>query len=198
MKWKRIAFVLMGLFLATGVVLGNTLPAFADDHAHITITANPLFLSITNTPNTWTMNDLVNHKAVHTGTTYYSNPLGDTTAPPATVNDSSCRFTVTCSTNATTCDLTVTVGNFSGGGLAMTNSNAGTNGATEFGAYSWYSGMTYSSKVIAKDTGSTAMYTTGLAADATLKWGIEILTRTDAVTSGGASTSTATITATEH
>ena len=194
MKWR----ILASLVLVVGVMLGMSATVFADDHAHITITANPLFLSITNTPNTWTMNGLVNNKAVHTDTVYYSNPLGDTTAPPATVNDSSCRFTVTCSTNATTCDLTVIVGNFSGGGLAMTNSNDGSNGATTFGAYSWYSGMTYSNKVIAKDAGSTALYTTGLAADATLKWGMEIETRTDAATSGAASTSTATITATEH
>jgi len=197
MKIRKFVFVLGGFALAVVMILGATLPVFAADFANITITANPLFLSITNTPNTWTMNGLVNGKAVRIDTVYYSNPLGDTTAP-ATVNDSSCRFTVTCSTNATTCDLTVNVGNFSGGGLVMTNSNDGSNGATTFGAYSWYSGMTYSNKVIAKDTGSTAMYTTGLAADATLKWGMEIETRTDAVTAGGVSTSIATITATEH
>jgi len=198
MKIRKFVFVLGGFALAVVMILGATLPVFAADFANITITANPLFLSITNTPNTWTMNGLVNGKAVRNASVYYSNPLGDTTAPPATVNDSSCRFTVNCSTGATTCDLTVNVGNFSGGGLVMTNSNDGSNGATTFGAYSWYSGMTYSNKVIAKDTGSTAMYTTGLAADATLKWGMEIKTRTDAVTAGGVSTSIATITATEH
>jgi hypothetical protein len=194
MKWR----ILASLVLVVGVMLGMSATVFADDHAHITITATPLYLCITNSPNTWTMNDLVNHKAVHTDTVYYSNPLGDTTAPPSTVNDSSCRFTVTCCVNATTVDLTVNVGNFSGGDFDMTNSNDGSNGATTFDAYSWYSGMTYSGKVIAKDTGSTAMYTTGLAASSTLKWGMEIETRTDAATGGNPSTATATITATEH
>ncbi len=77
----------------------------------------------------------------------------------------------------------------------MTNSDAGTNGATNFGAYSWHSGMTYSGKVVAKTTGS-ANLKSSLAATTNLKWGMEILTQTGAWTGGTSSTATITITMT--
>ncbi len=77
----------------------------------------------------------------------------------------------------------------------MTNSDAGTNGAGVFGAYSWYDGMTYSSKVVAQTTGSDNL-TDNLAANTDLNWGMEILTQTNAWTGGASSDATITITVT--
>lgn len=127
-------------------------------------------------------------------TTYYANPLGDTTPPSATVVDDECTFTIT-NPSSVAIDITVTWGSFTGGGADMTNSDDGTNGATTYGAYSWFSGDLYSSKVIIKSSGSS-VGKDALAATADIKWGAEILTRTDAWTGGTSSTSTLTVTAT--
>jgi len=180
--------------------------AFAASSVGVTVTADPLFLSITNLPTTWTINGLgggTESGQIAVNTTYYANPIpnaDDTTPPSATVLGTECYFEVTNAAGAETCDLTVTWGAFTGGGADMTNSDLGTNDTTKYGAYCWYSGMTTyaSSKVPVKTSASTKMYTTGLAAAGTLKWGVEIKTRTNDWTGGTASTSTLTITATAH
>jgi hypothetical protein len=151
-------------------------------------------IAVTNSPSTWTINGITGKGTLATNTTYYSNPLGDTTAPSATVDDSECYFTVTNDSSTVPLDLYVTMGNFSGGD-AMTNSNTGSNGATAFGAYTWYDGMTYSNKVIAKTASSSLLYNEWTGA--TLKWGMELKTRTNAWTTAANSTATVTITAVE-
>ena len=187
------------ILLAVVLALTPVSSLLAASSADVTVTATPLFLSITNTPDTWTINGITGPGTIKPNTTYYAKGgVNETTAPSATVLGTECYFTVTCSTGATTCDLTVTWGDFTGGGANMANSNLGTNGATEYGAHCWYEGMTYASKVIVKSSGSDKMYTVGLAAGASLKWGVEILTQTNDWTSGVSSTSTLTITATEH
>jgi len=196
---KKMRRILVGVLSALALVLVSVVPAFADSSQNVTVTGAPLYLSISNTPSTWTINGITGSGLIEPDTTYYAKgSTNETTAPSATVLGTECYFTVTNGTGATTCDLTVTWGAFTGGGADMTNSDAGTNGATTYGAYCWYEGMTYTSKVIVKSTGSDEMYSTGLAADASLKWGVEIKTRTDAWTSGTSSTSTLTITATAH
>jgi hypothetical protein len=186
---KRLLFTLT-ILLALLCPVGEV---FAASSLNITITAIPTFISITNTPATWTINGITGNGFILPNTTYYSNPLGDTTAPAATVADGSCRFTVTNASSSIALDLTVTFGNFSSGD-ASTNSNTGSNGATTFGAYSWYSGMTYSSKVVAKTTGSSLLYDEW--SGSTLKWGAEIKTQSNAWGSGTPMTATMTITAT--
>ena len=166
--------------------------------ANLSVTANfalgASVIAITNDPSTWTINGITGSGYIDPNITYYSNPLGDLLSPGATVNDSVCYFTVTNSSSNVPLDLTVTFGNFSGGDT-MTNSNLGSNGATTFGVYAWYSGMTYSNKVIAKDTGSSVLYDEWTGS--TLKWGVEIKTRSDAWTNGNISTASMTITAIE-
>jgi len=190
---KTILAILLALALVV-VPIGSVSAASSQD---VTVTADPLFLSITNSPGTWTINGIGGGSGwINVNTTYYSNPLGDTTAPSATVLNTECYFTVTNAVGADTCDLTVTWGDFAGGSANMTNSNDGTNGVNTYGAYCWYEGMTYANKVIVKDSGSDKMYDAGLAAGSSLKWGVEIKTRTNAWTGGSASTSTLTITAT--
>lgn len=195
---KKVLGIVTLLAVVSTLVLPNI--ALAADHAHVTVTAQALFLSITNTPNTWTVNGIVGSGTVLVDTIYYSNPTGETTAPSATVLGGECQFNVSNHATGTPCDLTVDWGAFTGGDTTMTNSGTGANGANTFGAYSYYDGQTFANAVIAKDTGSYEMYnaSTGLAAGATLAWGLKIETRTDAWLGGGASTSTVTITATEH
>lgn len=191
--------ILVGILWAIVLLLVIAPPAFAASSQDVTVIAAPLYLSITNTPSTWTINGISGTGLINVDTTYYAKGgANETTPPSATVLDAECQFTVTNGTGATTCDLTVTSGAFTGGGADMTNSGTGSNGAATYGAYCWYSGMTYSSKVIAKASGSSEMYSVGLAAAASLKWGVEIKTRTTDWTSGTSSTATLTITATAH
>ena len=193
---------LIAILLALALTVVPAAGVFAASSQDVTVTADPLYLCITNTPNTWTINGLgggTESGKIKPNITYYANPItdgDDTTPPSATVVDSECNFTVTCCTGAVTCDLTVTWGAFTTGDADMTNSDAGTNGVDTYGAYCWYSGMLYANKVIVQTSGSAKMYDAGLAADASLKWGVEILTRTNDWTGGTSSTSTLTITAT--
>ena len=162
----------------------------------VTVTATPSYLGIGNAPGTWTLNGIGGGDSViEPATTYYSNPLGDTTAPSTTVLAGECRFTIT-NTSSVPTYVVIDISNFAGGSDEMTNSNGGTNGATSFGAFSWYEGMTYANKVVAQTTGSDNL-TDNLAANTDLKWGMEVLTQTDAWTGGTSSTATITITVTE-
>ena len=161
----------------------------------VTVTATPSFLGITNSPGNWILNGITGDSVIESATTYYANPLGDTAAPSATVLAGECRFTIT-NTSSVPTYVVIDIGDFTGGSDPMTNSDAGTNGAGVFGAFSWYEGMTYSSKVIAQTTGSDNL-TDNLAANTNLNWGMEVLTQTDAWTGGTSSTATITITVTE-
>ena len=193
--------LILGLVMVTALLAGIVTPAgFAlavENHAHVTVTGAPSFISITQVITTWTINDTpggAGNGFMEPSTTYYANPADDAGVPSDSVTDGQCYFTVTNASSTIPLTLTVNWGNFSGGD-AMTNSDTGSATATSFGAYSYCTGMTYSSgKVVAKVTGSSAMKTSWTTA--TLKWGLAISTRTDAWASGDAQTSTVTITAT--
>ena len=189
MKRLLISFVLAVALLA--VPIAGALAATDT----VTVTATPSYLGISNAPNTWTLNGITGNSVIESATTYYSNPGGDTTPPSATVAAGECRFTIT-NTSSVPTYVVIDIADFTGGSDPMTNSNAGTNGAGVFGAFSWYEGMTYSSKVIAQKTGSDNL-TDNLAAGDPLKWGMEILTQSDAWAGGTSSTATITITVTE-
>lgn len=192
MKDKKQKMVLVALAcLALTVVF--SIPAAATD---ITVTAAPTFIEFGSTPGAWTLNGITGSGYVGEGITYYSNPLGDTAAPSATVLDGECFFTWS---NNSSVNITVTVnwGAFTGGDADMTNSGSGSNGATSFGAYAWVSGQTYADKVIVAGSGSDSVYNT-TAAGEDKKWGAEIATRTDSFTGSSPSSSTLTITAVEY
>lgn len=192
---------LLGLVLALSIVSTLTVSSFAyaADHADVTVTAQALFLSITNTPDTWTINGIAGSGTLAVDTIYWSNPTGETTTPTiGGVTAGECYFNVTNHVSGTACDLTLTMGAFTGGDTTMTNSDsAGENGATTYGAFGYYEGLAMANKVVIKSTGSAKLYDSGLAAGASLNWGVQIETRTNAWTGGGASTATLTITATE-
>lgn len=192
MKRKIVLTVMLAMLLA---VLFSV-PVWGATSQDVTVTADPAYIAISNTPSTWTLNGITGDSTIAIDTVYYSNPLGDTTTPSTTVVDGECRFTIT-DTSDVNIDLTVTMSNFAGGDANMSNSDTGANGATTYGAYSWYSGLLYASKVITKTTGSSVLYTSVTPGGADIKWGTEVETQTDAWTGGSSSTSTLTITATK-
>lgn len=189
--------IIVAIVLALVLVVSAGVPVFAATSQNVTVTATPAFISIVNAPDNWTINDeaLAGGKTILTGTTYYSNPLGDTAVPSDPVVDEECHFTIT-NTSSVAIDLTVNFPDFTGGDT-MTNGNDGSGGVGTFGAYSYCTGMTYSTgKVIAKTTGSDPMKD-GLAATTDIMWGLSCSTQTDAWTSGAAMTAEyVTITAT--
>jgi len=185
--------LVISIVLALALAIIPASGALAATSQNVTVTATPAFISIANAPSTWSINGITGSGVIAPNTTYYSNPLGDTTSPSATVVDGECRFTVT-NTSSVATNIVVNFPNHTGGD-ASTNSNLGTNDTTKFGAYSYYSGMTYSSKVIAKASGSDNLITS-LAAATNFKWGLEYKSQSDAWTSGSAMSSTVTITAT--
>ena len=191
MKRLLISFV-----LALALLVVPVAGALAADDT-VLVTATPSFLGITNSPDTWTLNGIAGDSVIQPATTYYSNPLGDTTAPAgATVATGECYFTIT-NTSSVDTFVDINISNFTGGSDEMTNSDAGTNGAGVFGAFSWYEGMTYpADRVIAKTTGSDNLMTDNLTAETNLNWGMEILTQSDAWDGGTSSTATITITLT--
>ena len=186
---KRILFLVATALVAALLFITPIIAATSQD---VTITAAPNYLSISNSPSTWTMNGITGTGLIDTNTTYYSNPLGDTTPPSATVVDAECRFTLT-NSSGPPIDLYVNSGNFTGGDANMTNGNTGSNGATTYGAYSWYSGLSYASKVIMKLSGSSILYNEFNGAS--LKWGAEIKSQTNSWAGSSSSTATMTISA---
>ncbi len=188
--------VLIATLLAVALTVVPATGLSAATSSVITINATPAYIAITNSPTDWTVHGITGSSVINTSTTYFTNPNGDTVAPTATVADADCRFTVT-NTSTVAIDLTVNFANFTGGD-AMTNSNDGTAGATTFGAFAWASGANYATgKVVAKASGSSAMKV-NLAAATGVKWGLTLLTQTNAWTSGTAMSSSATLTAAAH
>lgn len=193
---KRIFFILAAVFILLGGIGSATYlavqPVEAATSQDVTVSATPNYIDIANTPATWDLNGITGDGTVDINTTYYSNPNGDTTPPSATVTDGECRFTIT-NSSGPNIDYTTVSGNFTGGDADMVNSDNGGAAVNAYGGYSWYSGMTYSSKVLMKHTGSSALAEN--QSGASFKWGAEITTRTNAWTGSDASTMTMTISA---
>jgi hypothetical protein len=188
-KWLGLV---MGLGAVLAVIFGANSIGYAATTQDVQINATPAYVSISNSPATWDLNAITGSGYVAVDTVYYANPLGDTSSPSSTVAANECQFDLTDSGNVNM-TLTVTCGNFTDGDATMTNSDAGSNGATAYGGYAWYAGLAYASKVIMKVSGSTALKSDH---DGNLDWGAEIETRTDAWTGTGKSTATMTISAT--
>lgn len=188
--------IVIGVVLAVVLVMGVGSSIVYGDSTDITVTAVPGNIEFSSSPDTWTLNDIHvdDTGVIDVDTLYYSNPLGGTTAPSATVLDSECQFTWT---NGSTIDIDifVTWGSFTGGDADMTNGDTGSNGESSYGAHAWYSGMTYANKVVTKSSGSTALEADVTPATTTKKWGVEIETRTNAWAGVDSSTSTLTISA---
>lgn len=143
--------------------------------------AVPAQLDCVITTGDWTLNDITGNGKILHDTIYYSNPLGDTTAPSATVLATECFVNLDLSGTNVITNLFCTVGDYTGGD-AMVNSDTGSNGVGEFGAYAWYEGMTYANKVVAKSSGSDVLKASHPAAT-DLKCGMDITGQSDAFVS---------------
>lgn len=197
-RGEKVRKTLIAILIALALVVIPVGSALALEYAEVTVTATPSFISISNSPIAWAINDVAEAggKTILVDTTYYSNPLGDTTAPSDPVVDGECRFTID-NTSSVAIDLTVNFPDHSGGD-ASTNSNLGTNDTTKFGAYSYCTGMNYpTGKVIAKASGSDPMKE-NLAPNTDIKWGLAYESQSNAWTSGAAMSSTVVITATAY
>lgn len=187
--------LLIPVILVIALVILPVSSVLAATSDQVTVTAIPGYIEISSAPTTWTINGITGNGVLASNTVYYSNPLGDTTAPNATVEDGDCRFTLT---NSSSCNCTVTVsfGDFSPG-ENMLNSDDGSNTGETFGAYSYYTGLSYASKVLAKESDPIGWSDNLTAAQGTLKWGLEVLTQADAWGADSETmTATVTITAT--
>ncbi len=192
-KWLASLMVV----LAIVAVMGLGTPALAATTATVTVTNTTQYLTISVAPTTYNFNATgAAHPNVLPNTTYYSNPGGQTTAPSTTVVDGECAFTITNGCNVAS-DLTVNWGDMSGGSDNSTNGNTGTQGATTFGAYTYWSGQLLSAKVLCKSADSGVAYS-NLAATTNMKFGLQINEQTNAWRGASASTSTVTISVVAH
>ena len=189
--------ILVGILIAVAMLVVPFSTALAATSQNVDVYATPAFIGISNSPGNWTLDGITGDGKVAVNTFYYANPLGDLTAPAvALVVNGECRFTLT-NTSSVDIDLSVNCSDFASITGGMTNSNLGTNGATTYGAYSWYSGGLYASKVIMKSSASALLYNEFPSGNATFKWGAEIKTRTDAWADATMGNATMTITGVE-
>lgn len=194
MKRLVISFI-----VAMALVIIPVSVALAATSQDVSVTAQPGYIAISNSPAAWVINDVADAtgKYIAVDTIYYSNPLGDTSIPSDPIVDGECRFTVT-NTSGIATNIVVNFPHHTGGD-ASENSDLGTNDTTKFGAYAYtsYGSLNYSStgKVIAKNTGSDALISS-LPATTNFMWGLAYESKSDAWGSGTAMTSTVVITAT--
>lgn len=187
---KTLLAILLALALVV-IPAGNALVLTSQN---VDVTATPAFISISNAPSTWTINGITGSGVIAPNTTYYSNPGGDTVSPTVGgATDGECRFTIT-NTSTVAINLTVLFPHHTGGD-ASTNSDAGTNGATSFGAKTYFTGQASAAWVVAKNTGS-AVGKSALGAGVGIKWGLIYISQSNAWGSGTNMTSTVNITAT--
>ena len=198
-KHPKLMVAIVSMLTVVGLVGVMASPTLAATTAVVTVTGTPAYISISIAPTTYTINsDTGGNSGMNISTTYYSNPLGGTTSPSATVVDGECDFTIT-NTCSVAADYTGNMSDGSGGSNAMTNVNGATPGAASYAAYAYYSGETFTSKVLLKSSGSTlGNFKSNVTAAASLKVGFQFATQTAAWSGGTGSTYTLTITATVH
>lgn len=184
----------LGIWLVFALLAMLTLPAMGATSASVTINATPAYVSITSTPDNWTVNgDAGGTGTIAVNTEYYANPTSDIQPPSATINATACRFTMN-STSSVAIDVTVNMGNFTGGD-AMVNANTGNNTAGGYGGWTWKTGDTYpADRVLAQSAGSPLL-NDALAANTNFTWGAEMETQSGAWTSSTQMTTTMTISA---
>jgi len=198
-RHPKLALSITLVLVIIGLVGATASPALAATTAVVTVTGTPSYVGIAIAPTTYTINsDNSGSSVMLINTTYYSNPLGGTTAPSSTIVDGECDFTIT-NTSSIVTDLTGNMSDGSGGSNPMTNVNGATPGAASYSAYAYYSGETFASKVLLKSSGSaTGNFKSNLGATTNIKVGFQFSTQTGAWTGGTGSTYTLTITSTAY
>ena len=115
----KIALAITLILVVVGLVGVTASPALAATTAVVTVTGTPAYIAITISPTTYTINsDNAGSGVMAISTTYYSNPLGGTTSPSATVVDGECDFTITNTASIAT-DLTGNMSDGSGGSRSI-------------------------------------------------------------------------------
>jgi hypothetical protein len=152
---SRIAKVFIVLLASVMLTIIAPLAAMATTTADIVVTADPSYIAITNTPNTWVIGAVtagVNKNT--TGTYFTANNTGSVTS----------NITIT---------AILTAGNWSGG-QGWVHSNTATAGADQAGLISsidsWTTNVTVAS--------TAAWLKTGLAAATTQTWGMALMSPT--------------------
>jgi hypothetical protein len=190
---------LIAILIALALVVIPVGTAFASSTADVTITATPAYVSLSlGAVTTWPINGITGDGKIRKSTTYYANPLGDTTAPTNPVVDGDCRFTFTNDGNVPI-DIVCDFADFASGD-AMTNSNGGytSNGPNAFGASGYESGAAWPGGAVIFQSSGSATFISNLAASGTKMWGVALLTQSGDFTSDTQMTSTITCTATEY
>ena len=163
---KKIGLILTLVAMASLFLV--PVPASASDTETIAITATGGFEDISITGGGW---DIQDGSTVAVSTSYYSNPLGETTSPSSTVADNECQHTVT-NDGSVQVDCTIKWDDMTGG-VGWTNSDDGSNGSDIFGAYGCASGELWSNKVVAKEAATYNEMISDLAASASKKFVME-------------------------
>ena len=191
---KRILFTLLAVL---ALVLSIGVPVFgaAGTTQDITVTATPKYLAIEIDVLTWVINGITGTGVIDPSTTYYSNPIGDTTAPTATVVDGECRFTVD-NTSTVHTNLKLHWHTFTGGDANMINVDTGAADATHFAGFCYLSGALLSAKVQVTIADIEVKHDLGETTD--VKFGLQIDTQTGAWAGGDPSTATVTMTVEAH
>lgn len=188
---KLLPLIVVLAIISSFIIVAPVSAATSQD---VTVTAQPKYISISLDNNTWTIGGLTGAGVIDPSTTYFSNPLGDTTSPSSTVVDGECRFSMT-NTSSVHTNIKMHWHNFSGGDANMTN-GSGTPGATAFAGFAYISGALYSAKVTVNATDVEVIHDLGETTNK--KFGLTIQTQTDAWTGGASSTATMTVSAEAH
>ena len=207
-KHPKLMVAIVSMLTVVGLVGVMASPTLAATTAVVTVTGTPAYIGLVISPTTYTINsDNSGSGKMAISTTYYSNPIGSTTAPSSTVaaTTTECDFTIT-NTSSITIDLTGNMADGSGGSNPMTNVNGATPGASSYSAYAYHAGETFANKVLLKSSGSaTGNFSgdsggagSGVTASTTWYVGFQFSTQTGAWTGGTGSTYTLTITGTVH
>jgi len=168
--------------LALALVVIPAGNAFAANTATVTVTATPAKLSITVvdktapfTPASWVVNDVAEGggKLILKSTTYYANPLGDTTVPVGVV-DGECLFTLT-NDGDVNADVTISMTDL--GLMTIVAGGYLVNGATSFGASAYISGTAFPGGNVNLSTAPAAFQTTMVPGS--VDWGVALLTQSD-------------------
>ena len=194
---------LIAIVLALALTLIPVSSALAANPETATVTCTPVVLSIDlGATGDWPVNNVGGGDAlVRPDTLYYSNPVGDETAPSGTVLVGECHFTFTNLSNVAI-DITCNMSDFVGGD-ASTNSDGGytSNGATTFGASGYYEGGAWTGGAVTFQVAGSGLFIDALdesgGADDDIMWGIAMTTQSDDFTLTTNMVSTVTCTATE-
>lgn len=191
---RKLVITALVILVAISATINGVWAATSDT---VSVTATPAYISMSVAPDTWTVNGITGSGVIEPSTTYYSNPLGDTTAPANPVVDGGCTFTLT-NTSSVATDVVANWSNFTGVGDTMANSNTGSPAAATFGAASYITGAAWpGGKVTVKTAGSDDMIN-NLAATTNKKFGFQIYTRTNVWTAANVMSGTITITSSLH